>query len=195
MRHWLKSVYNSGDRSRAKDWRTLTWISDHHRQRGGRVTHRPGYQIGDQLFLYSVHDRVCPARFRVTAEPVYDPKRVNREGRRGDGRRWGWLTEVKLLAAVDLDRAPTLIELGVEPLSMRHRDHRRSRRTAITAPPRSSPTEWGVASAAPPDRSRSNKGSPMSSSNASRRRRDRRSAKNSGSCRPTRGHSRTTGAA
>jgi hypothetical protein len=88
------------------------------------VTHRPGYQIGDQLFLYSVHDRVCPARFRVTAEPVYDPKRINREGRRGDGRRWGWLTEVKLLAAVDLDRAPTLIELGVEPLSMRHRDHK-----------------------------------------------------------------------
>jgi hypothetical protein len=104
----------------------MTWVSDHHRRtRDGRIVQRPSYEIGDELVIYDVTDHVCLARVRVTTEPKYDPRRVSRQGRRGDGKRWGWLTEVQFIGAVDLDGAPTLLQLNVDPMSVRQGDHRK----------------------------------------------------------------------
>jgi hypothetical protein len=122
--YWIKSVYNTDARWCADEWQSLTWISDHHRfRKNGEPSHRPGYRVGDELVVYDATNRACPARLRVTAEADYQPGRVSREAGRGEGRRWGWLTEVELLAAVDRDRAPTLLEIYVQPKSMRQQDH------------------------------------------------------------------------
>lgn len=124
MAYWLKSIYNRPGRTKASEWRSLDWISDHHRFRGdGSPSQRPGYSVGDEVLLYSVTEGVCPARFEVSALAQYDPKRVEAQGNRGDGKRWGWLTEVRLIESVDLDRAPTLEEIGVSPRSVGQKDH------------------------------------------------------------------------
>ena len=126
MGYWLKLIYNTPERMRATDWPSLTWVSDHHRRRqDGTVTHRPTYAVGDEILIYDVHAKLCPARFRVSAEPEFDPARVNAEGKAGDGDRWGWLTELEVLGAVDADRAPTPNELGIEPMSLRQLDHKK----------------------------------------------------------------------
>ena len=130
MSYWIKSVYNTDARWSADEWQGLTWISDHHRfRKNGEPSHRPGYRVGDELVVYDATNRACPARLRVTAEADYQPGRVSREAGRGEGRRWGWLTEVELLAAVDRDRAPTLLEIYVQPKSMRQQDHMTMRGT------------------------------------------------------------------
>jgi hypothetical protein len=122
--YWLKSVYNTPQRTSAAEFRAgLSWISDHHRLKGSRPSHRPTYAVGDEIVLYSVTDGACPARLRVTKEAVFDPARVSREGRRGDGKRWGWLTETQVIAAADLDAAPGLRRLRVEPSSVGQKDH------------------------------------------------------------------------
>lgn len=124
MAYWLKSVYNTDRRTSAADWRDqLTWLSDGHRFSGDRPTYRPKYEVGDELVVYAVTDGVCPVRAEVIAEPVFDPERVSRESGSDEGERWGWLTEIRVLAAADLDRAPSLIEVGVAPLSVRQSDH------------------------------------------------------------------------
>lgn len=124
MAYWLKSIYNRDKRSEAGDWRSMTWVSDGHRwSKSGNPTFRPSYKVGDELLVYSIWDAVCPARFRVTVEPQFLPKRVSREGFPGDGRRWGWLTEVEYVGSVDLVGAPTLLELDIAPMSVRQQDH------------------------------------------------------------------------
>ena len=124
MAHWLKSVYNTSERTSAADFReSLSWISDHHRFRAGRPSHQPSYSVGDEVVVYSVSDGVCPVRLRVTKEAVFDPARVSRESRRGEGKRWGWLTETDVIAAADLDAAPGLLDLGVTPSSVGQKDH------------------------------------------------------------------------
>jgi hypothetical protein len=84
----------------------------------------PQYREGDEVLIYDVHAGRCPARFRVAEEADFAPDRVNAEGNAGDGDRWGWLTEVEFLAAVDADRAPTAKELDIEPMSLRQLDHK-----------------------------------------------------------------------
>jgi hypothetical protein len=124
MSAWLKLVYNRRKLRTARDWRELTWISDGHRiTPDGAPSYRPGYEVGDEIVVYSVEDGVSPARLRVVSAPEFDPGRVEREGFRGDGARWGWLTETRTMASVDLDAAPTLLELGISPLSVRQQDH------------------------------------------------------------------------
>lgn len=124
MGYWLKLVYNRQRRTQAPEWRHgLPWISDHHRRRGDRAIQRPSYRVGDEVVVYSVHDRVCPARLRVAVDPEFDPARVEREGSRADAKRWGWLTEVEVLATADLDRSPTLREIDVDPSSTNRADH------------------------------------------------------------------------
>ena len=84
MAFWLKLVYNRVRRDVAADWRDMAWISDHHRGSRSRPTRRPSYVVEDEIVLYSVDDRVSPARLRVTAEPRFDPDTVERLGFPGD---------------------------------------------------------------------------------------------------------------
>jgi hypothetical protein len=55
------------------------------------------------------------------ATAAFDPKRVEREGRPGDGDRWGWVTEIEVIASTDIDSAPTIDVVGVESSSLRRR--------------------------------------------------------------------------
>lgn len=114
-RFWLKLVYNRERQTDAAVWRSRRWVSDSHRfSRGGKPSHRPGYSVADEIVVYDLEFRRCPARLQVKASPIYDPKRVEREGSAGDGARWGWLTEVQAVASVDVRRAPRLEDLGVD---------------------------------------------------------------------------------
>ncbi|MGH2991776.1 MAG: hypothetical protein ACRDMA_18325 [Solirubrobacterales bacterium] len=122
--YWLKLVYNR-DGNEPDYWIDRTWVSDVHRLKAnGDPTYRPGYKVGDELVIYDTDEHRCPARLRVTAEPQYDPTRVNAEGRPDDGERWGWLTETKTIAvATSGAAAPDLTDIGVSPLSVRQQDH------------------------------------------------------------------------
>lgn len=106
-------------RVEAADWTFLECVNDDHWMRDGHAMQKPRYAAKDHLVIYSVTDRKCPALFKVAREPEFDPERVERLGRPGDGERWGWLTEVNFLAAVDLAVAPSLEAIGVRRTSVR----------------------------------------------------------------------------
>jgi len=101
MQHWIKTIYNDSARRVASDWRSFPWVSD------GPPGRRPHYEIGDELLLYDASDKVFPARVRVLAESADLPRLVDREGGPGEGRRWPYVTHVKVLGAVDHSVAPT----------------------------------------------------------------------------------------
>src|SRR5690348_15340074 len=101
MQHWVKALYNSPGREAASEWKDLDWVGD------GPPGQRPHYRVGDELLLYNVPTKSFPARARVVSEAVSDPDRVNLEGGPDEGRRWPFVTQVKVLGAVDLNRAPT----------------------------------------------------------------------------------------
>ncbi|MDP9135814.1 MAG: phospholipase D-like domain-containing protein [Actinomycetota bacterium] len=121
--YWLKIMYDLPGRRPASHWRDGAWISDRHTLApDGRALRRPSYEIGDHLVVYLAGGEQprCPAVLQVTAEPVFDPRRVRREGRAGDDERWAWLTEVDLVtAAKTIDDAPTLTDIGVSHESVR----------------------------------------------------------------------------
>jgi hypothetical protein len=119
-------MYDLPGRHPASHWRTAHWVGDRHTfSPDGRPLRRPTYEIGDHLVVYLTRGEraACPAIVRVTAEPVFDPRRVKREGRRGDDEKWAWLTEVELVRAADVSDAPTLSEIGVASNSVRQQGH------------------------------------------------------------------------
>jgi hypothetical protein len=65
----------------------------------------------------------CPAIFEVTVEPRWNPGRVDREARRGEGDRWGVLTEVRGLYALGLNEAPAVEEIGVPRAALVRKGH------------------------------------------------------------------------
>lgn len=123
--YWLKLVYGTG--MGPDDLFDYSWISDHDRPKpdgspGGR---RPGYKVGDHIVIYVTRgdDLRCPAVARVTAPPVLDPGRVEREGSKEDAEQWPWLTEIDVVHAVPLRRGATLDQIGVGTTSIRQHDH------------------------------------------------------------------------
>ncbi len=137
MRYWLKLGYfgeavGEGD---AAYWMRRAWVSDSPGRRSSRWEHRPRprrgdtyppygprYAIGDHLVIY-VKGHGCPAILRVAAPPQWDPGRVDREATRGEGDRWGVVTEVIGLHAVALHDAPTLDEISVASTSVMQKGH------------------------------------------------------------------------
>lgn len=101
MQHWIKTIYNDSGRRVATDWQSFPWVSD------GPQGRRPHYEIGDDLLLYDASNKVFPARVRVLEEPADLPRLVDSEGGPGEGRRWPYVTYVKVLGAVDHSVAPT----------------------------------------------------------------------------------------
>lgn len=87
----------------------MTWVSD------GPPSRRPAYAVGDELLLYDVPTKSFPARARVTADAVSDPELVEREGGPGDARQWPFVSEVRVLGAVDISVAPTPMMLDIPP--------------------------------------------------------------------------------
>jgi hypothetical protein len=87
MQHWLKMLHYRPERD-GSFWGSISWISDRHVVRDDRVIWRPTYKVGDLVVLYLSGTYRCPAIIEVTAEADFDPARVEREARPGDGARW-----------------------------------------------------------------------------------------------------------
>ena len=107
MQHWVKAIYNDPGRTRAAEWKSLSWVSD------GPPSRAPRYTVGDELLLYDVPRRSFPARARVINEPRSRPGFVDRYGGPGEGRRWPYVTDVEVLGAVDRSVAPTRLMVDV----------------------------------------------------------------------------------
>jgi hypothetical protein len=122
--YWLKVVYASSSLL-ATEWSSDGWVWDRHDVRDARPLHKPTYRVGDHLVVYVTKGpiRACPAVLRVTRPPVFDPDLVEREGAPGDAEKWGWVTRVETIEAVDLREAPTLDDIGVPAASVRQHGH------------------------------------------------------------------------
>jgi hypothetical protein len=121
VQHWLKTLHDRPERRSTAYWTSQDWISDPHFMRGGKPKLRPSYRINDLILIYLSGTRRCPVIARVEEAAVFDPGRVNREARAGDGERWGWLTEIEVLGFCQVDEAPTLDSVGIDSRSMRRR--------------------------------------------------------------------------
>lgn len=136
MAYWLKLAYASDKRESRSDLLSTRTVSDGPGRASPRWEQRPEptsgtthppygpkYRVGDRLVLYLTGAEVCPAIFEVTQEPLWDPSRVDREGKAGDSDKWGVVTAVSGIAAVDSDRAPTLEDIGVGADSVKQKGH------------------------------------------------------------------------
>lgn len=110
MSFWVKAGYFSQALENREYWLERTWLSDPP-GRAAKRQRQPSYSIGDRLVLW-VKDRGCPAIYEVAAESRYDPAFVEAKSP-GDSDRWGWVTDVSPLFAVNLPDAPTLDAIGV----------------------------------------------------------------------------------
>lgn len=140
MAWWLKRIYLTESRKDRAYWETLEWVSDDpgrrsSRWKGGRLPNEgtlrppwaPTYAIHDLLVIALAGDGAgrCPAIVRVTHEPCWEPKFVEEHGDPNDSDRWGVVTRVKKVYALDPHDGPTLHEIGVNPASTRRRGHLR----------------------------------------------------------------------
>lgn len=137
MRYWLKLGYftEAVGEGEAAYWIDRQWVSDGPGRRSSRWEVRPRprrgqtyppygpqYAVDDRLVVY-VKGHGCPAILRATAEPHWDPGRVDREAAHGEGDRWGVVTEVEALHAVALSEAPSLDDISVAPTSVMQKGH------------------------------------------------------------------------
>lgn len=124
-RYWLKMLYYD-ERDLDRWWEEMTWVSDVHRRRksDNEPLLRPTYKKRDLLVLYLV-GAACPAIAEVKKEPEFNPRRVARESSRSDAKRWGWLTEVRVIHKnpTGLEGAPDLDRLRIKPSSVRQHGH------------------------------------------------------------------------
>jgi hypothetical protein len=139
MRTWLKRIYWTDEREDAAFWRRLAIITDppgrKSKQWKGREqpdagevrpTFAPHYEVGDRLLVCIASSpgcppdlvRRCPAILEVTNEPCWDPELVDRTGPRlKEGDKWGMVTGVSCLYAVDPQSAPRVGRIGLERLN------------------------------------------------------------------------------
>jgi hypothetical protein len=135
--YWLKIGYFTDSQEAAPDyWMKRTWVSDspgrtspwwdtYERPRKGQryPPHGPQYEIGDRLVVYITEKGVCPAILEVVAEPRWDPRRVDDESGRGEGREWGVVTDVRGLWSLGLDEAPPIEDIGVARARVQRHGH------------------------------------------------------------------------
>jgi hypothetical protein len=118
VQHWLKVMH----RFRGAEQRT---VGDPHRLGAdGEPLMRPAYEPGDLALIYLAGTYRCPAVVEVVAPAAFDASQ----------RRWGWRTEVRVLAEVaDLAHAPTLEEIGVPRVSVGRQSRLRLRPEQFSA--------------------------------------------------------------
>lgn len=136
MTSWLKLGYFADVEDDPAYWRAVDWVSDSPGRTSPRWRVRPvptvrslypaygpQYEIGDRLVMYLTVLGRCPAILEVTAEPRWDPDRVDAEAGLGEGDQWGVVTEVAFVTSTALSRAPHLEDLGVVPGSVARKGH------------------------------------------------------------------------
>jgi len=103
VQHWLKLMH----RFRGSEQR---FVGDPHRYGpAGEPLMCPAYEPGDLALIYVAGTYRCPAVVELVAPPLFDATAA----------RWGWRTEVRLVAQVaELEDAPTLEEIGVPRVSV-----------------------------------------------------------------------------
>ncbi len=121
VQNWMKALHDRPERRADDFWRNLRWVSDSHYLKHGEPMLRPSYRVNDLIVLYLSGIRRCPAIARVEATADFDPERVERGARPGDGQRWGWVTEIEVLAFCPVDQVPSLDAVGVDGKSMQRR--------------------------------------------------------------------------
>jgi tetratricopeptide (TPR) repeat protein len=128
---WIKAVHFYGGRlaERAGD---EMWLSDPG-QRGadgerlytaaGEPWGRPSWRVGEQAGVYLGGTQRVPVLVEIIAAPEFNPAFVQAAewAKDDDGERWPWVTWFRVLKAVELDRAPTLDQLGIGTISMQRR--------------------------------------------------------------------------
>jgi len=146
MGWWLKLVHWTDSREDASYWREAPWVTDapgntsslwNKRPRPALhevlPAHGPRYAVGDTLVVCITNARGCPpelvrkvpAILEVTEEPRWDPPLVDREGYRPhEGDRWGVVTAVRCLHAVNPDIAPMVEEIDVMRSSLNQKGYR-----------------------------------------------------------------------
>jgi hypothetical protein len=128
---WIKAVHYDGT-----DWAVRPddemWLSDPG-QRDARGTRlytaagepwgRPSWRVGEQTGVYFGGTQRVPVLVEIIAPPEFNPACVQAAdwANDDDGERWPWVTWVRVLEAVDVDRAPTLDQLGIATTSMQQR--------------------------------------------------------------------------
>lgn len=92
------------------------------------------------IYLIRGPRHACPAIVRVVAPPQFDPDLVAEQDSPQSAERWGWVTWVDPLRAIDLDDAPELRDLDVATSSVGQHGHihisRHQYRRAVRAIPR-----------------------------------------------------------
>jgi hypothetical protein len=117
MQHWLKVMH----RFRGGEVRV---VGDPHRLgRDGEPLMRPAYEPGDRALVYLAGSYRCPAVIEVVAPAAFDASQ----------RRWGWRTEVRVLAEAGLEDAPTLEDIGVPRVAVGRQSRLRLRREQFAA--------------------------------------------------------------
>ncbi len=146
MGWWLKLVHWTDSREDASYWHEAPWVSDAPGNSSSLWSKRPRpalnevmpaygprYATGDKLVVCIANARgcprelvrKCPAILEVTEEPRWDPSLVDREGARPhEGDRWGVVTAVLCLNAVDPNIAPMVEDIGVMRSSLNQKGYR-----------------------------------------------------------------------
>lgn len=146
MGWWLKLVHWTDSREDASYWRDTPWVSDAPGNSSSLWSKRPRPALNDMLPAYgpryAAGDRLvvcianargcprelvrkCPAILEVTEEPRWNPILVDREGSRPrEGDRWGVVTAVSYLNAVDPEIAPMVEEIDVMRSSLNQKGYR-----------------------------------------------------------------------
>jgi hypothetical protein len=100
------------------------WVSSVHRMTAdGRPLLKPSFVPGDLLVVYCVGPGRCTAILQVADETHFDPDLVREEADAEAADRWAWVTPVRALHQVQLRRAPTLEDIGVDRMSVRQKGH------------------------------------------------------------------------
>jgi hypothetical protein len=122
--YWLKIMYRPAEQTPVSYWRKTTWVSDAGRSDGAREIGKPTYAKNDHLVIYLAHGghHACPAIFRVTEPAKWQPEIVAAENP-GDENHRPWVTRVECIAAIPMNRAPSLSSIGVKPASVRRHSH------------------------------------------------------------------------
>ena len=102
MQHWLKVMH------RFRGGATRTFGDPHRLGAFGEPLMRPAYEPGDLALVYLAGTYRCPAVVEVVAPAAFDSAQ----------RRWGWRTEVRVLAEAPLEEAPWLEDIGVPRISV-----------------------------------------------------------------------------
>src|SRR4051794_22287392 len=100
-------------------------VGDPHRLgRDGEPLMRPACEPGDLALVYLAGTYRCPAVVEIVTPAAFDASQ----------RRWGWRTEVRVLAEVaELEQAPTLEEIGVPRVSVGRQSRLRLRPEQFSA--------------------------------------------------------------